>query len=95
MSTPVSHHQEEARLTPDAEVRRRDLRVGAEPGRGPFEDHGAVVDDVDAVGELEGHFGVLLDEEHADVLVLEFADGVHDRGDDERGEALGGFVEEQ
>ena len=76
-------------------MNRRHLRVGAERGRGPFEDHGAVVDDVDAVGELEGHFGVLLDEEHADVLVLELADGVHDGVDDHRGEALGGLIQKQ
>src|SRR5688572_1339909 len=79
----------------DAEIGRGDLPVGAQGGRGAFEDHGAVVDDVDAVGELQRHLGVLLDQQHAYALLLQVADGVHDRVDHERGEALRWFVEEE
>src|SRR5688572_27913147 len=59
----------------DTEVGRGDLTIRAQGGGGAFEDHGAMVDDVDAVGELEGHLGVLLDEEHADAFFLQVADG--------------------
>src|SRR5438445_4855317 len=82
-------------LSPYAQVRRHDLAVVAQPPARSFEDDGTVVDDVDPVGELQRHLGVLLDEQHADALALQLADGVHHRVHDHRGEALRGLVEEQ
>src|SRR5262249_4965936 len=79
----------------DAEVGRGDLPLGAQRGRRALEHHRAVVDHVDAVGELQRHLGVLLDEQHAHALGLEAADGVHHRVHHERGEALRGLVEKQ
>src|SRR6267142_1573445 len=58
------------RLAADPQIRRGDLLIRSESARCAFEHHRAVVDDVDAVGELKGHLGVLFDQEHADALAF-------------------------
>src|SRR5712671_2415577 len=57
-------------LAANSQVRRGDPLIRPENGRCAFEHHRAMVDDVDAVGELQGHLDVLLDQQHADALVL-------------------------
>src|SRR5687767_12716985 len=79
----------------DAEVCRRYLTVGAQPLGRALEHHRAVVDDIDAVGELQRHLGVLLDQQHADALALELADGAHHGVHDQRREPLRRLVEQQ
>ena len=54
-----------------------------------------MIDDVDAIGELEGHLGILLDEQHADPLALELPDGAHDGFHHERRQALRRLVQEE
>src|SRR5581483_9409457 len=57
-----------------AEVGRLDSGVGGDDGGGAGGGDGAGVEDVGAVGDLEGHAGQLLDEEDGGALGGELAD---------------------
>src|SRR5262249_58982447 len=63
---------------------------------GPGECDAAVDHDIAAVGELERVEGVLLDQEHGELLLLvERLDRLEDLPRDERGQAQRGLVEEK
>src|SRR5438067_12789860 len=70
--------------------------VALDVGGGAGEHHAAGFDEIGAVGGLERHGGVLLDQEHGHVLVV--VDGGEDAEEplnDEGSEAEGRLVEEQ
>jgi hypothetical protein len=48
--------------------------------------------DVAEVGDLEGHVGVLLDEEDGEALLVDFADDVEDTADDDGGKTQGRLI---
>src|SRR5260370_9174823 len=78
------------------EVGAADRVVPPEVRRGPRDRHAARLEQIRLVGEVERQRRVLLDEEHADVLVtVDRADDTEDLADDERREPERRLVEQQ
>src|SRR5262249_17986974 len=76
------------------EVSRANLRVGQELLPGAAQDDPPGLHHITAIGEPERVVRVLLDKEHRHVLpLIDLANRLEDRFDDERGQPEGGFVE--
>src|SRR5262249_49293768 len=82
-------------LDGEAEVGLFDRRALEQLLGGAGELEVAGVEDVTAIGDLEGGSDVLLDEQDRRPLLTEADDQLEDDGDDPRRQAEGGFVEQQ
>src|ERR1700693_4404278 len=70
-----------------AQVRFFDLRVGGDFGGGALQADRSRLEDVGAIGVLQGRVGVLLDEEHGSSLPVNLLDRLADRVDEDRSES--------
>src|SRR5688500_3320554 len=78
-----------------AKVRPADFGVFRELGGCAFGHDGAGLQDVAAVGDGEGHGGVLLDEQDRGAEAVDVHDGVEDLLDEDRGQTHAGLVQQE